>query len=526
MASAAADQYYLSLKIAPRRGEIRTSDGSIMATNRVAYLVYAEPQKIKDNKIFVDNVAHILNLDKELISQRISDTRLVWSLLKHKVDEETYQKLQEAHLSGLGFEKESVRYYPEGSMAAQLLGFVGQDETGEDKGYFGVEGYYDRALRGAAGSLLQEKDANGLPILLGVQKRISAENGQDLELYLDRTVQFIVENKLKQGIDKYGAKAGSVVVMDQKTGGILGMTAFPSYDQREFSQYSQDVFSNPLVSYTYEPGSTFKSLVMSSGLNERVIEPSTKFNEDGPIPINEYLIRTWNNEYHGELTMTQVLEKSSNPGMVFVARQLGKDKLFSYIQKFGFGEKTNIDLQEEVSPEIRPLSRWKEIDLATASFGQGIAVTPIQMVKAVATLANGGILMEPHIVKKIINTDGKVNEIHPRKIAEILRPATSRMITEMMVSAVDKGEAKWAKPPGYRIAGKTGTAQIPVAGHYDDKKTIASFVGFAPADNPKFVMLVTLREPSSSQWGSETAAPLFFSIAKDLFAYYGISPKD
>jgi cell division protein FtsI/penicillin-binding protein 2 len=195
-----------------------------------------------------------------------------------------------------------------------------------------------------------------------------------------------------------------------------------------------------------------------------------------------------------------------------------------YIHGFGFGRLTGVDLEEESTPEMRPDQDWKDIDYATASFGQGIAVTPLQMIRAVAALANGGMMMEPRMVKEIIDQNDKITEIQPKKIKQIVSPESARIATEMMIAAVDKGESKWAKPKGYRIAGKTGTAQIPVAGHYDDKKTIASFVGFAPADDPKFVILVTLREPSSSQWGSETAAPLFFNIAHDLFIYWGIAP--
>ena len=246
--------------------------------------------------------------------------------------------------------------------------------------------------------------------------------------------------------------------------------------------------------------------------------------ENGPVNVGEYTVRTWNDEYHGTTTMTKILEHSSNVGMVYVGGKLGKEKLIGFLKQFGIGTPTGIDLEEESSPLLRPERDWSEIDLATASFGQGIAVTPIQMVRAVAALANGGALMEPHVVAQI-DDKGRSVSIKPKKVRQVISPTTSRIITEMMVAAVDNGEAKWAKPAGYRIAGKTGTAQIPVSGHYDKDKTIASFVGFAPADDPKFVMLVTLREPSTSPWGSETAAPLFFAIARDLFSYWGISPQ-
>ena len=291
------------------------------------------------------------------------------------------------------------------------------------------------------------------------------------------------------------------------------------------ADFDRMLYKNPVVGSTYEPGSTFKPLVMATAIDNNLVKPDTEMDEDGPVQVGPYFIRTWNNKYNGKITMTQVLERSSNVGMVFVARKLGRDKLIQAIKDYGFGRSTDIDLEDETSPTLRPDDDWKEIDEYTASFGQGIAVTPIQMVRAVAALANGGKMMEPHIVSEIRDSKGKTVTIKPKVVREVVRPETASIVTEMMVSAVENGDAKWAKPKGYRIAGKTGTAQIPVAGHYDESKTIASFVGFAPADKPKFVILVTLREPTSSPWGSETAAPLFFSIARDLFTYWGVPPQ-
>ncbi|RJR15545.1 penicillin-binding protein 2 [Candidatus Microgenomates bacterium] len=526
LAEAASDQYYFKLNLTPNRGEIITSDGSPLVANIAAYLVYAEPQKITDTKDFSEKVGEALTIDEATISARINQENIVWAPLAHKVDQQVVDPLKEAGIEGLGFEPESKRFYPESSMAAHLVGFVGSDENGSDTGYFGLEGFYDRALKGKPGSLIQEKDARGIPILLGSSRRIAAEDGQTLRLYLDRSVQHIAEERLKQALEKYGAKAGLVAIMDPKTGGILASASYPNFDPRQFAEFDKDLYTDPLVGMTYEPGSTFKTLIMSAALNEKLVTPTSIFDETGPVPIGQYRIKTWNDKYNGELTMTQVLEKSSNPGMVHVGQKLGKDRLYNYIEAFGFGKKTGIDLEGEEAAPIRPRDQWREIDQATASFGQGIAVTPIQMLRAVSALANEGTLMEPHMVASLIDPAGKVTEVPPKKETQVISPASAHVITEMMISAVNNGDAKWAKPKGYRIAGKTGTAQIPIAGHYDSDKTIASFVGFAPADNPRFVMLVVIREPTSSPWGSETAAPLFFTIAKELFSYYGISPND
>jgi stage V sporulation protein D (sporulation-specific penicillin-binding protein) len=521
----ASAQYYLEFALPATRGEIMASDGNALVMNAPAYLAYAEPKQITDSAQFAKLVSAPLSLDEKTLLTQLLEKDRVWVPLAKKIDSSIVDQLQSLKLKGLGFEPESKRYYPESSMAAQLLGFVGQDQNGNDRGYFGLEGYYDRELRGIDGRIQQEKDVRGAPIIIGEEKRIKAENGRSLGLWIDRSIQKAVERRLLEGITKYGAKQGSVVVLDPKTGGILAMASYPSYDPTNYSSSDKSAFRNPIVAESYEPGSTFKVLVMASALNERVIIANTIVDENGPVKVGDYSIKTWNNEYHGPQTMTEVIQHSSNVGMVFIEKKLGKDKFIQYIKSLGFGKPTGVDLEDETSPDLRRDNEWGEIDLATASFGQGIAVTPIQMVRAVSAIANGGWLVEPSVVKKAIDSNGKVIEITPKKGKQVISREAAEITTEMMINAVDNGEAKWAKPKGYRIAGKTGTAQIPVSGHYDEKKTIASFVGFAPADNPEFVMLVTLREPSSSQWGSETAAPLFFSIARDILLYKGIAPQ-
>ncbi len=521
----AASQYTAEFQLPALRGSILSSDGSPLVMNQAAYLVYAEPRRIENLPSFAAKVSEVIKNEQADILTRISDPTRAWVPITHKLEASVADELKNLELKGLGLEKEPKRYYPEASMAAHILGFVGSDEHGRDTGYFGLEGYYDRELRGKEGQLILEQDAKGDPILVGDASRVGAEDGRTLTLWVDRSVQQIAERKLLEGIRKYGAKEGSVIVMDPKTGGIIAMATYPSYDPRDFVSFDKSLYKNPLVASSYEPGSTFKVLVMAAGIEEKLVTPTTKMEETGPITVGDYSIRTWDSKYRGTITMTEVLEHSSNVGMVFVANKLGSEKLVSFIRNFGFGELTGIDIEEEGAPQLREDKEWRDIDVATASFGQGIAVTPIQMVRAVAALANDGWLMEPRVVSKIQESKGRMIERKPKKLRQVVSPATARIITEMMVSAIDKGEAKWAKPKGYRIAGKTGTAQIPVAGHYDEKKTIASFVGFAPADNPKFTMLVTLREPTSSPWGSETAAPLFFAIAGDLFRYWGISPQ-
>lgn len=521
----AASQHFVELSVPAVRGSISDRGGNPIVINQPAFLVYAESRNIKNIGEFVDKVSQTLSLDPATLRTNLSDPNRVWLPLSHKVELSKVNELKNLNLAGLGFEKEPKRFYPEASTSAQLLGFVGSDVNGVDRGYFGLEGYYDRQLRGTDGIIRLEKDARGRPILIGEEERLPPQDGRSLILWADKAVQQIVENRLVLGIEKYGAKQGSVVVMDPKTGGILAMASYPGYDPRDYASYDRSLYTNPVVAGTYEPGSTFKTLIMAEGVERGVVTPDTVMDESGPVQVGPNFIRTWNNEYHGKITMTQVLEYSSNVGMVYIANKLGRDNMLAAIKKFGVGQPTNIDLEDEASPDLRPDKDWHEIDVDTASFGQGIAVTPIQMVRAVGALANGGVMMEPHVVKAIEDDQGNVTQVRPVEKRRVVSARTASLITEMMVAAVDKGEAKFAKPAGYRIAGKTGTAQIPVAGHYDATKTIASFVGYAPADKPRFVMLVTLREPSTSQWGSETAAPLFFAIARDLFTYWGIPPQ-
>lgn len=532
--SQAENQYFTDTKIDAIRGNIFFSDGSVLASSKPVFSLYGLPKVIMPDqrmklsyslaKILGDNLQETESIAKDLVSKLSQD--LYWVLLKRSVLPEQKKQIEELNLEGVGFEQSSNRFYPEGSSSAHLLGFLGSDAKGVSKGYFGLEGYFDGELKGVSGLVRHEKDALGLPILIGNFLTNEAKNGKDLVLNIDAAAQFIVESSLKAGIEKYGAKAGSVVVMDPKSGGILALAAYPNYDPLKYFDYPKEFFRNPVVADQYEPGSTFKVLVMAAVLNEGVVFPETRCDIcSGPISTGGFIIRTWNNKYFPDTTLGDVIVHSDNTGMVFAGRKLGLDKFYSYFENFGFGQPTNIDLQDESIPDIRPKSNWREIDLATASFGQGIAVTPIQMIRAVAAIANGGNLMEPHVVNKIKDDKGSF-EIKPKIIRQVIKDSTAQMVKEMMVVAVEEGEAKVFRLKGFKVAGKTGTAQIPVAGHYDADKTIASFVGFAPADNPKFVMLVRYDEPSSSIFGSETAAPTFFEIAKQLLLYYKIAPTE
>jgi cell division protein FtsI/penicillin-binding protein 2 len=519
-------QYGKQIKLIPLRGEIRTSDGFPIASNKITYLVFANPKEISNREKTVRLLAPLLEVEEASLSALLSLNRY-WVALKSKVSPEKKEVIEKLDLPGIGFDDQSVRFYPEASLAAKLLGFVGKNEQGDDQGYFGLEGYYDRQLRGKEGIATQVHDALGRPILAKLNNSSGEKNGRNLLLHVDRVLQFILEKELQEGIDRYGAQGGMAAMMDPKTGGILAMASFPSFDPQKYSEYSDKEYKNNFITDTYEPGSTFKPLIMAAAIDSNLVKPDTRCPScSGPVEIGGYTIKTWNNKYHPYLTMTEVLQYSDNTGMVFVGQKLGLERMLNYLQRFGFGEATGIDLQGEVVPSLRPRSQWYPIDIATASFGQGISVTPIELLSAFSSIANKGIRMEPHVVAAVETSEGEIIRIPPKKINQPISETTAKIMTEMLVNAVENGEAKWAKPKGYRIAGKTGTAQIAVEGHYDPNKTIPSFIGFAPADDPKFVMLVVLDRPTKSIYGSETAAPIFFRIAKKALLYYNIAPTN
>lgn len=531
LAARADFQHFDSLDIPARRGRILSSDGEVLGGSVDKYLLFVYKPNFSGNiNELTEKLSPILSRTetiepeaaKKQLAEKIS-RQSTWEWLIKNLSAADRNEIEGWGISGLGFERQAQRFYPEASMSAHVLGFVGSDAAGRPKGYFGIEGYYDRELRGIAGRLKQEKDAGGNPILVGSYQEIEPQPGREVVLAIDRFIQTIVEDELNHGLEKYGAAAGEVVIMDPTDGNLIASASFPNYDPSDFGKFDPKVYRNPTISESYEPGSTFKVLVMAAALNEGVVEPEAKCdNCGGPVQIGKYTIRTWDGKYREAVTMTETIVHSDNTGMVFAGRKLGSEKLVSYLSKFGIGKATGIDLQEEAVPRLR--EKWGEIDVATASFGQGIAVTSMQMLRAVGAIANDGVVVMPRVVKSIKDKAGE-KEVEVKLGTRVISKKTAQIVTEMMVKAVAEGEAKFAAPKGYRIAGKTGTAQIPVAGHYDSDKTIASFVGFGPAENPKFVMIVKLREPTSSPWGSETAAPLWFSIAKKLLLYWGIEPS-
>lgn len=521
---ASTKRYLKTIPIAPMRGQIFDRSHQPLVLNQTLYRVFAEPQKINEKETVIDKLENIVHVDSAALSSKLAGDKQ-WVPLAAAIDKKTKDAIEKLKLEGIGFEEDRRRFYPESSAAAHLLGFVGKNEEGGSVGYFGIEGYYEQDLAGLSGILKTERDILGEPIFAGVQDEIQGEDGRDLILTINTSVQTMSKAKLINGMEKYGAKEGCIIVADPYSLEIIALTCLPDFDPDLYGGFTEAYFRNPAVSTQYEPGSIFKPFVMAAALNEKAVAPDDIYEEKGPLTIGSHVIKTWNDTYEGTISMTRILEKSSNVGLVAVGEKLGRHQLLSYLKKYGIGSITGIDLQGEIASSMKPSFQWRPIDFATVTFGQGIAVTQIQILSAFAALINGGNLLIPHVVGAFRSHDGRTQKVEVKKIRRVINEVASRQIKKMLESTVENGDARWARPAGYRIGGKTGTAQIPVAGQYDPNKTIASFVGFAPLDKPKFIVLITLKEPSSSPWGSETAAPLFFDLAKELFVYYNIAPE-
>ncbi len=540
LSAQAKGQYEYRSEVTASRGSILASDNSWLATSGQAWTVAASIPEIQDEKRKIaDELApffsqtddekekdHNIRIEEDRLYSLLTKEKIMWTPLKARITKEVKQKIEDLDIKGIHFEPEEIRIYPEASSAAHLLGFVGKNETSQPTGYFGLEGYYDTTLTSKSGFVSREADPFGAPILLGESREVSAKGGLDLVTFIDKALQIDLDRKLLDGIQKYGAKSGSAIIMNPENGAIYAMSSYPSYNPGSYWEFGNSFFANPAISGTFEPGSVFKVLVMAAGLDSGVITPQTQCDIcNGPYHVDKYLIETWNKEYHPRTSMTDVIVHSDNVGMVYVANRLGKERLYDYIQKFGIGEKTGIDLQGEMVATLRDKKEWGPVEQATASFGQGVAVTPMQMLRSVGAIANRGVMVRPHVVDKITSGSWE-REIQPEEGVRVISEKAASEITQMMVEAANSGESKRANVKSFHVAGKTGTAQIPIHGYYDETKTIASFVGFAPYENPKFVMLVTLQEPQTSQWASETAAPLWYSIAKDLFLHFRIQPKE
>lgn len=416
------------------------------------------------------------------------------------------------------------RSYPQAELAAHVTGMV----TVGSGGVTGIEEYYDEFLPEDGIGLL---DANGESIDAlspDVRRFLPSQAGKDLVLTIDRTVQWIIHEELRKGLEEFKADSGSIIVMEPSTGAILGMVNLPDFDPNRFEEEPIERFTNPAISAQYEPGSIYKIITFGAAVDAGIVKPTTVYTDTGSFTIGDRVIFNSDRVAYGEVTVTDALARSLNVISAQLSEELGAERFYRYVRQFGFGEATNIDLSGEIEGALKSPGHpeWSLSDLGTNSFGQGLAVTPLQMVNAAAAIANGGRMMQPHVVQARIEGE-RVQLIEPTAVQQVLSPETAELLTEMMVEVVNTGNVK-AAVEGYRVAGKSGTAQIPTPEGYEERATIVSFVGFAPADNPRFVVLVKMDRPdfTINQWASHTAAPVFSRVTKRLLDYYSIPPQE
>jgi cell division protein FtsI/penicillin-binding protein 2 len=428
-------------------------------------------------------------------------------------------------LSGIFLDSEDIRFYPQQNLLSQTLGFVGY--KGDKKaGLYGLERYFEDDLAGTSGELREEKDTGGAWIFGSTRQLLPARDGANLVLTVDKTIQFKAENVLKDAVAKHGADGGCVIVVNPKTGAILAMANYPDFNPNEYNKVEDPkLYLNTAVTGNYEPGSVFKPLTMAAAVNENKVGPDTTYEDKGAVVIDNYTIKNSDNKAHGIQTMTQVLGESLNTGVIFAKDQIGNAEFFKYIKRFGFGRETGIELPEMVG-NLDNLKADIKVNFATASFGQGISVTPIQLIQAFTALANEGKMMKPYIVQAKITPDGKVQSTEPRAVDNVITSKTANVVSAMLVDVVENGHGKKAGVPGYYIAGKTGTAQVPKKDGrgYEENNNIGSFIGYGPVENPQFLMLVRIDHPRDVTFAETTAAPAFGELAQFILNYYHIPP--
>lgn len=566
----AARQHSYSREIIAERGKIFSSDGTPLATTQEAYLLYAVPPEVEDHEKVAETLMQFVPfrhgpcvLNKPVEQQdekcKVEDTE-AWEALLEQKQEALVAQLQQADrlwtpisrglsisqkdaiealdLPGFYFEPEKKRVYPEGTLAAHVLGFVGSDEFGKPTGYFGLEGYYNGELSGTHGSIYMEVDASGKPIPIGEFDPAPPQPGLDLTLTIRRELQYMLDKILQEEVKRHQANFGNYILMDPKTGQIWAMGNAPTFDPgnwvdslgEQTDVAKVDVYKNTAIADNYEPGSVLKAFTVSVALENGIVTPDTIYHDEGPLTIQGYQIRTWNNKYSGDITTAQILQLSNNPGAATIGMKVGFQTFWENLHAFRFGEHLSIGLQGEERGLLKPEKTWRDIDVATASFGQGIAVTPLQLITMMSTIANNGEMMQPYIVSGMHDsTNDEHIEFTPRSLGQRISPETSQTMRGLLRQVVEHGEFQWfvreQRLTEYAIAGKTGTAQIPIAGGYDPNKTNVTFVGFVPQDDPVYVLLVRLNQPRTSTFSADTAVPVWLKMTRELITYFGIPPR-
>lgn len=531
-AALAARQHQIAEYIGPERGAIFAKDREgraiPLALNQTYKTLAISPLNIQDPERVVEVLSRTFNIDEKSIREKMAKEDDPYEVLGRKLDAKAAERVAALGISGVFFEEDRRRIYPHNTLAAHLVGFVSKTEE-EEVGQYGLERFYNQVLAGRRGILDGIRDAAGFWLAIGRRIISPSRDGSDIYLTLDYNIQSRAESVLEDAHSKWGARASAVLVMEPATGKILALAARPVFSPNEFSEEKNySVFLDPLVESRFELGSVLKPITMAGALEEGLVNPLTVYEDRGEVSFGGYTIRNFDLKAYGIQTMTQVLEKSLNTGAIYVSQLMGKDRHHRYLKKFGFNEVGGVDLPGELSGDISHLDARRDIDFATASFGQGIAITPIQMATAMAAVANGGNLMRPYVVEKVVDGAGNETVTEARVRRQVISKETSEKLTKMLVSAVRNGFENRAGVKGYFVAGKTGTAQIPRSdrpGYYDDR-VIHTFAGYAPAFDPKFLIYLQFNEPKGNRFAANTLTPAFHDLAEYILNYYEIPPDE
>jgi cell division protein FtsI (penicillin-binding protein 3) len=522
LAEMAERQYSRSLVLPAQRGDIVDRNGAPLATSTAADSLFAQPRSVGDPVRVAARLAPLLGTrESELHALLTSDRAFVW--IRRKLPPAVAAAVRALREPGLGLLAEPLRLYPNRELAAHIVGF-----EGADGGLEGVERAFESDLAGTAGKTIVGRDALGRDVVM--QRVLQAPApGRGVRLTIDRTIQYLAEREIDAAYRRTKAKAAMALVMDPQTGDLLAVAIRPTFNPNTFASVpSREVLRNRAITDPFEPGSTFKVILAAAALEEGVVRPEDQiFAENGAITIARTRIRDW--KKYGWLTFAEVLQNSSNVGVIKVGQALGSDRYYRYMTRFGFGQPTGLGLPGESRGLLRDPARWSALSLPTMSIGQEVSVTALQLVAAFGAVANGGVLMQPRLVQATLDGSGhELRRFEPRAVRQVIAPETARTLTGLLVRVVEAGTGHAAAIPGYAVAGKTGTAQKldPATHRYSHAPGVLSFVGFVPAEAPRLVMLVMLDEPKNEKWGSEAAAPIFAAIGGEVLRYLDVAPGD
>jgi cell division protein FtsI (penicillin-binding protein 3) len=522
LAGLAERQHQKSAELHGKRGAIYDRRLRELALSIDRESIYINPGEFSARPEVVTQLARSLGVKEATILEKLQgDRQFAW--LKRKVPPEESAASRALGLKGVGLVTESQRFYPKRALAGQVIGFVGTDEVGLE----GIEHGYESTLAGETVRINLDRDARGRPIALRSEALRQLPRGHDLVLTLDERIQFVAERELREQISRLGARGGTAVVMHPFTGEILALANEAAFDPNIFREGTAKTWRERNITDTFEPGSTIKALLAAGAVEERLVRPDDMFfGEQGSIQVGALTIR--DHEKFSWLTFREVIEKSSNVGAIKVGQRLGNDRLYNYLARFGLGTRSGIDFPGEAPGLLRPPQQWSEVSLAALSIGQELAVTALQLTTAFSALANGGVLMRPYLIKAIIKNGEVIQETTPTQERRVISEPTARQVTNMLQGVVTRGSGRAAAVDGYRVAGKTGTAQKfdATLGKYSAQKSIASFVGYLPAEQPHATILVSIDEPQAgAAWGGVAAAPVFSAIAQQTMRYLRVPPE-